>query len=68
MAGASLPRLRIVVEVDPLSAPLEGTLRSSSAARREFVGLVELLAAFEDVVRQAQERDNPEGEADRRYS
>ncbi|MDA8302605.1 MAG: hypothetical protein M0005_13960 [Actinomycetota bacterium] len=49
--------LRIVVDVDPLSAPLEGVLSSGSHAGREFVGLVELLAALEEVVREERRDD-----------
>jgi hypothetical protein len=50
--------LRIVLDIDPLSAPLEGALSTESRSSREFVGLVELLAALEEVVRQ----ERPNGE------
>lgn len=49
--------LRIVVDVDPLSDPLEGVLGTGSHAGREFVGLVELLAAIEELVREERGED-----------
>ena len=49
--------LRIVVDIDPLSAPLEGALSTGPQASREFVGLVELLAAVEEVVGEANRGD-----------
>jgi hypothetical protein len=60
MAGVETQRLRIVVDVDPLSVPLEGTLTGASQQQRDFVGLVELLAAVEAAVRSA----NPEDRVD----
>jgi hypothetical protein len=53
VAGVRPPVLRIVVDVDPSSSPLEGTLSAGSRAPRDFVGLVELLAGIEDLVRQS---------------
>ena len=50
--------LRIEVYIDPLSVPLEGVLSTGPHASWEFVGLVELLAALEEVV--AQERGDGE--------
>jgi hypothetical protein len=55
--AGSVRSLRIVVDVDPLSAPLEGALSTGSQASRQFVGLVELLAAVEEVVREASRGD-----------
>jgi hypothetical protein len=56
-AGVGPPGLRIVVDVDPRSSPLEGTLSAGSNAPRDFVGLVELLAGIEDLVRQSRSGD-----------
>ena len=52
-AGVGPRSLRLVVDVDPGSSPLEGTLSAASNDQRYFVGLVELLAAVEDLVRQS---------------
>jgi hypothetical protein len=54
--------MRIVLDVDPLSAPLVGTLSTGTDPRRQFVGLVELLVAVEEAVSQARCGDERDAE------
>ena len=65
MAGAETRTMRIVVELDPRSTPLAGTLFSPPLPPREFVGLVEFLGAAEELVRRVQPGDPGEDAADR---
>jgi hypothetical protein len=54
--------LRIVVDVDPRSAPLAGRLSAPPQSARDFVGLVELLAAVEEFV-EGVDQPQPDNEA-----
>jgi hypothetical protein len=48
--GSRAGRIRILVEIDRQSQPVTGRLRASGGRQHRFVGLLELLAAVEELI------------------